>query len=486
MKTFRIYASITLLLLLSANNDAQNIFDKINQYEKAVFSISSYNTQGIHNCTCSGFFISPDGIGIAPSNIFLNADSLILTLRNGKKYTIERILSTHKMANLTIFKATDPKKKEFEYIVPTQNTERNDSEVLVLSDPEETEKGVSLAAITAVIQAPYLDRLVILQANFENKSSGAPVINNRGELIGICGYAEKNDSRYFMSTQLLNDSLWINHPYDTWKNSVFNIPRSDLDPYMHLGIICFMNKQWVEAAKYFTLELRDNKTNTEAYIFRAEARRQYENYVGMRNDKDKMKELVGQHFLMDYFDAKDLVNNQQKDKAFAKYISAIEQHDSYAPALVDFGLLAIELRKDTNTALECFNKAIESTPFYAIGYYERSRLLKQYFNNSQLALEDIDKAISLNKMLPGAYSIRGTLKIQSGNYIEAISDFDQAIQINPEDTHALFNRGLSYYNLGMKDKCCQDWNTAGQLGHFKSTKYMSRYCNKVISKRNSQ
>lgn len=485
MKTFRIYVIITFLLFFSLNHDAQNIFDKINQYEKAVFSISSYNAQGILNYTSTGFFISPDGIGIAPSKMFLNADSLILTLRNGKKLGVERILSTHKMANLTIFKVTDQKEKGFDYITPTQNTENSDSEVLVLSDPEETERGLSLASITKVLQAPYLDRLLILQANYKNKSSGAPVINNQGELIGICGYVEKNDTRYFMSTQLFNDSLWINHPYDTWKNSVFNIPRSDLDPYMHLGIICFMDEQWVEAAKYFTLELNDNTSNVEAYIFRAEARRQYENYVGMRMDKNKIQELVDHHFLMDYFDAKDLLHNQQKDKAFVKYIAVIQQHETYAPALVDFGLLAIELRKDTETAIKCFNTAVEGTPLYAIGYYERSRLLKQYFNNTQLALEDIDKAISLNRMLPGAYSIRGTLKIQTENYLEAISDFDRAIEINPEDTHALFNRGLSYYNLGMKDKCCEDWNTAGQLGHFKSTKYMSRYCIKIISKRNS-
>ncbi len=478
----KLFCFITLLLLVYTSTKAQSILDKINKYEKAVFSISSYTKDGSLNYTTSGFFISPDGIAIVPSKVFLKADSLTLTLKNGRVYGVDRILSTHKMANLALIKARDHRGKGFEYIIPSQKTERNQNEVLILSHPNETEEGVSLGNILKVFQAPYLDRVVVVNSNFDRMSIGAPVINNQGELVGIAGYLRESGTRYYMSTHILNDSLWVNHPYNNWKKSVYHNHFSALHPHMHEGIIRFLNEQWIDAAKSFSFEIRNCPENIIAYIFRGEARRRYENYVGMRADIQNARQLNPNHFLIDYFEAEYLLREKRKDEAFVKFISSIEQYDSFSPSLVDFGLLAVELHRDIDTALKCYNKAIQCTPLYANGYYERSRLLQQYLNNDTLALEDINRAISLNKMLPGAYSIRGTLKIQTENYLEAIADFDRALNIDSNDTHALFNRGVAYFNLGMKEKSCRDWDKAGQLGHFKSVKYMSRYCNKVTSK----
>ncbi len=478
----KLYCLIFVLLLICPIIEAQSVLDKINKYEKAVFSITSYTKDGSLNYTTSGFFISPDGIAVVPSKVFFKADSVIITLKNGRDYRIDRILSTHKMANLALIKTKDPKGKGFEYIIPSQKTERNQDEVLILSHPKETEKGVSLAHILKVFQAPYLDRVIFVNSNFDRMSAGSPVINNQGELVGIAGYMRQSGTRYYMSTHILNDSLWTNHPYNNWGKSVFQDHVSDLYPYMHEGIIQFLNENWIESAKSLSLEIRNTPENSIAYIFRAEARRRYENYVGMRADIQKVTSIDPNYFLIDYFEAESLLRDNKKDEAFLKFISSIKKYDSYSPALVDFGLLSVELRRDVDTALKCYNKSIQCCPLYANGYYERSRLLQQFLNNDTLALEDINQAISLNQRLPGAYSIRGTLKIQLEDYLEAISDFDKALTIDPRDTHALFNRGLAYFNLGMKEKSCHDWDLASQLGHFKSVKYMSRYCNKITSK----
>ncbi|MCW3805186.1 serine protease [Plebeiibacterium marinum] len=475
-------ALIIVTLLFCFNISAQNVLDKINKYEKAVFSISSYTKDGILNYTTSGFFISPDGIGLAPSKVFLKADSINITLRNGRTYGVDRVLSTHKIANLAMFKAYDYRKKGFNYIVPSQNTERNQNEVLIISHPNETEDGVSLGKISKIFQAPFLDRVVFIDSNFDRMSEGSPVINNQGELVGIAGFSRKSGIHYYISTHTLNDTLWTDHPYNEWQKSLYNYHSSDLTTYMHKGIIHFLNEEWIEAAKNFSLAIRQSPNNAEAYILRGESRRQYENYVGMRDDFKKARSLSPNEFLVDYFDGRNLLKQHKRQEAFYKYVSSIEKYDSYAPALTDFGLLAVELRKDIETALKCYNKSIECSPLYAKGYYERSRLLQQYLNNDSLAMEDIEKAISLDKFLPGAYSIRGTLKILTENYMDAISDFDRALDIDPNDTHALFNRGLAYFNLGMKNKSCSDWEKAGQLGHFKSIKYISRYCSKVTTK----
>ena len=254
---------------------------------------------------------------------------------------------------------------------------------------------------------------------------------------------------------------------------------------MSEGITNFALSNWIESAKNFSFQIKNDTTNIEAYILRSEARRRYENYMGMRTDIKAAKEKNPNHFLIHYFEALNHLKNKEENKAFISLIACIEQYEYFSPALVQFGLLAVKLRHDIETAKKCYDQAIKASPLYADGYYERSRLTIQYLQNKESALEDISKAIELNHELPGAYSIRGMLRIQIENYLEAISDLDKALEIDPNDTHALFNRGLAYYNLGMKQQCCKDWDTAGQLGHYKSIKYQSRYCNKTPIKRTS-
>ncbi len=469
-----------VMLIFGAKLNAQSVIEKITKLEKAVFSISAYDANENVIATRTGFFISGDGIAIAPASIFLNADSVSLALRNGRAYRISHIMSSHSMADLIMFKAINTREKGFDYIIPSQNTEKGDKEVLIFSDPKEAQSGLSFGVVTGVFQAPYLDRLVKVNADFGIRSTGAPVINSDGDLIGIASYLEKSKVCQYISTHVLNDTLWTDY------TNVKYVEHAQLHqqlmlptPYILKGISNYMYGEWVEAAKSFSLEIKGDSTHIVPYLFRAEARRQYENRIGMKSDYQHAKKINAGHFLMSYFEALEYLSLKDDNKAFASLMACIDQHPHFAPALIEFGLLAIKLHKDVLIAKRYFEQSIQSAPLYANGYYELSRLYIQYLQDDKAAMENISKAIYLNENLPGAYSIRGTLHIQAENYLEAISDLDKAIDLDHKDTHALFNRGLAFYNLGMKQKCCKDWDTAGQLGHYKSIKYLSRYCNKT-------
>ena len=150
--------------------------DRINKLEKAVFTISSYDHNHNQTASLTGFFISSDGIAIAPANIFLNTDSLAITLRNGRSYKVGKVISAHKMANLMMFKVIDHRQKGFDYIIPSQKTERDKNEVLIFSNPQETEGGISLGFATHVYQAPYLDRIVEISSDFGPRAQAHPLL----------------------------------------------------------------------------------------------------------------------------------------------------------------------------------------------------------------------------------------------------------------------------------------------------------------------
>ena len=62
-------------------------------------------------------------------------------------------------------------------------------------------------------------------------------------------------------------------------------------------------------------------------------------------------------------------------------------------------------------------------------------------------MSDYNKAIELNPDNADAYYDRGLTYYQQGGFIQAIPDYNKAIQIKPDYAGAFYNRALTYYQL---------------------------------------
>ena len=91
------------------------------------------------------------------------------------------------------------------------------------------------------------------------------------------------------------------------------------------------------------------------------------------------------------------------------------------------------------SAIEEFDKAIESRPddvkIYlnrGIAYYQKAcqKAWNELYEEIPYAVSDFDEAIRLNPNLAEAYFYRGKCKSIERKHLEAISDFDKAISLN--------------------------------------------------------
>lgn len=78
------------------------------------------------------------------------------------------------------------------------------------------------------------------------------------------------------------------------------------------------------------------------------------------------------------------------------------------------------------------------------------------------ALEALSAAITL-KPTPGAYSLRGTVHYDKGNWDRAISDYSDAIRLDTSNGEAFNNRAWTYYRTGRSDKALSDADAAVRL-----------------------
>ena len=93
------------------------------------------------------------------------------------------------------------------------------------------------------------------------------------------------------------------------------------------------------------------------------------------------------------------------------------------------------------------------------------------------AITDYNQAIDLDSNIAAAYYNRGVAYTKLGKYAEAIGDLTQAIALDPQDAAAYNNRGIAYRNLGKYAEAIADYDQAIAL----DPKYAVAYSNRGVA-----
>lgn len=94
--------------------------------------------------------------------------------------------------------------------------------------------------------------------------------------------------------------------------------------------------------------------------------------------------------------------------------------------------------------------------------------------NFVLAMSDFNKALEINPNFRDAYINRGTIYYKQNKIPQAIADYNKAIQLNPGLVEGYINRGSAYDKLGDLAQAVSDYTKAIELNPEKSEAYNSR------------
>jgi tetratricopeptide (TPR) repeat protein len=106
-------------------------------------------------------------------------------------------------------------------------------------------------------------------------------------------------------------------------------------------------------------------------------------------------------------------------------------------------------------------------------YFNRGAAYGNLGNHRQ-AISDYDRAIEINPQYAEAYNNRGAAYGKLSDQRQAISDFDRAIKINPEYAAAYNNRGFAYGNLGNHRQAISDFDRAIKINPELALTYINR------------
>jgi|GEM_PF-1185393 len=92
------------------------------------------------------------------------------------------------------------------------------------------------------------------------------------------------------------------------------------------------------------------------------------------------------------------------------------------------------------------------------------------------AFRNITRSLQLNNNDAEAYIIRGQIYFHLfQKKIEAIMDYNQALRIEPDNVHALCNRGFAYLKYGNRNYARDDFEHAARLGYSCAFEMLNRY-----------
>jgi tetratricopeptide (TPR) repeat protein len=101
-----------------------------------------------------------------------------------------------------------------------------------------------------------------------------------------------------------------------------------------------------------------------------------------------------------------------------------------------------------------------------IAYWVNGRLIE--------AIAEYNKAMQINPRYAVPYGYRGDLYLIQGLYDEALSDCNKAIELNPRYVSAYNTRGVAYYSKGQYDQALLDFKKAIEIDPRNAMPYNNR------------
>ena len=333
-------------------------------------------------------------------------------------------------------------------------------------------------------------------------NSGGPVLNSKGQVIGIHYGHDPGNSPINAIKSLLAGST-STEPLPVWRKQK-NVRAYVY--YMQGWKEYYIDRNVEQAIENFNKAIELTPDELKIYKIRGDAKSELGDYKGaiddynhvlklnpddleLRKKLDEVKSLIDIQSREDGTEVRrtitrtvvvqdpssgDVINYKQR--GYEKSAKG-----DYAGAIEDF-TQAIKLKPDDvdaydgrggakaqngdyTGAIEDLTQVIKHNPQDVNVYIQRAQV-RHALKDFTGAIEDYNQAL---KLIPDdSYFIityfiinsRGRAKLESGNHTGAIEDFTEAIKLQPNETYGYNNRGLAKRKLGDYDAAMEDHSQA--------------------------
>lgn len=476
-RTFIIAAFLTIAFTAFASANAP-LTELVQKIQPAVVKIVVYDMNNRISGVGSGFFINRQGHLITNYHVLNGAFSAEVIAQDGGKYPIDRVIAQDRYADL-IKVTVDISQMLVHWLEAADATPNIAERVLVVGSPLGLAQSVSEGIVSAVREIPNLGKFFQTTAPISPGSSGSPVIDMKGRVIGIVTFQSVmgQNINFAVSSKKIFE-LSDESPGSTiaeWTYSVSSQKPKLAEALCRKGFYFSVNGEYQKALVYYRHAAEKDPTDIMAWYGLSQC------YVGLGKSEaviDTYKQAIRinlndaslRYNLGNYY--RNIGKNAEAIEAYRSGI-AIDPNDP--SAYTQLGILYSAMGR-YREALEAHRQAVRIDPGSPASHF-RIGTVHLKLDEPEAAVDAYHQAILLDPEFGQAYTMLGTALERLGRLAAALNAFKKAIEIDPDDPDAHYHIGVAYLGKGDRAAALQEYKILKALDEMKAKVLFERIYN---------
>jgi len=188
MKTKTATVISVIFLFLSINSFAkQTIPSLLKQVQASTVLVTVYDAQGNQSGQGSGFFISKEGEVLTNWHVISDASSAMVKTATGAIFKVKGVVARDEKRDIAKI-ALEAKDVSFQHVKLSPRIPMVGERVFVVGSPYGLESTVSDGLVSALRNIPGVGSVIQISAPISPGSSGSPVIDSSGQVVGIASF----------------------------------------------------------------------------------------------------------------------------------------------------------------------------------------------------------------------------------------------------------------------------------------------------------
>ncbi len=424
-----ILCAVVLLFVPFIRVQSQDLLpDLVRRIKPSAVAIETFDSRGEKLSRGSGFFIAVDRV-VTNRHVIDNAFRAEVHSYNGNVYPVRGVIAVDAEGDLALLRVEAPPNQVRPLLLDKTSPQEGES-VVVIGNPFGLEGSVTNGIVSAVRDIPTFGRIIQITAPISPGSSGSPVVNMQGQVIGV-------------ATLQITGGQSVNFAIPSERIS--QLQSGALLSLSDLVATSGRNKR-AKAVQAFRDGLsflsKDDCENALPYFEKAVE--SDNNYAEAWAQAGFCREKLGRHA--------DAI------EASKKAVNLRPSAESY----FNIGLANYYL-KQYRDAAESYRQSIKLDPYNAADAYYALGLVYRDWGRPDDEIQAYKQAIRLRQDYTSAYERLGSRYLKSKKYSEAVDVFKQISVLKPGDANAPNSMGEAYLEMGKLPEAVEAFRQAIRL-----------------------
>ena len=452
-----IIAALLFILNVSPVSSQENLPVLVKKAESSIVVIVTYGEKGNMLGQGTGFFINQEGDVITNSHVLEGASRAVVQTTDGKEHALLRVLAEDKEGDLVQVSVEIPKGAVRPLHIRKDLPEVGER-IIIIGTPFGLDKTVSDGIVSAVRDVPAFGKIIQVTAPISPGSSGSPVIDMQGEVIGVATF-------FVVAGQNLNFAIPGERiaklgrgPEDTLSERTEKRLRDWLASAEGLyttGLHLLWAEEYAKALPYFAETVKRSPGHAAGYFQIGYCLSKLGQYKEAIESYKQALRITPKEAAVHGNLCAAYGKTGRYDEAIGSCKAAIQLKPDFAEAYSNLGWTYQRVGRHQE-AIQACKQAIRLKPDLSSAHYNLGNSyssLKEY----EKAIDSYKEAIRTQFDYAEGHSDLGAAYFHTGRIEEAIVSYKQAIRLKPALAEAHLNLGMAYLRLGDKGSAIEEY-----------------------------